>query len=379
LQAIGNDPEPGEIAELFFGINEQIVQAALTQFGGDLKDFWTALKDYCRKLTDPDQSLYLDAATGLVFMSPDEDRERFDSIYQLLQYLSRQKPTTAKKKDSASELRARLKRVLKREHKKAQKLEEAVKKAEEYPALQREAELLSINLHLIKEGSESVQVMDIYNEDDSEIEISLDPALSPGKNVEHKFERAKRLRENIPRLKRQLNQSRANLERLEQAKTEFDKVTDGKVPDELRAELDELGVPAAGGRKKKSDDKPERLPYRQYKSSLGEDIWVGKSARDNDQLTFKHARKYDLWLHSQQTAGSHVILRRPNKSHQFQKRSIVEAAEAAAFFSAAKNADTVPVIYTEVRYVRKTRKGPPGQVIADRTRSILVEPRRPKN
>ncbi|NIP41502.1 MAG: DUF814 domain-containing protein, partial [candidate division Zixibacteria bacterium] len=122
-----------------------------------------------------------------------------------------------------------------------------------------------------------------------------------------------------------------------------------------------------------------RLPYKKYTTSIGEEIWVGRSATDNDVLTFKYARKYDLWLHSQQTSGSHVILRRPNKAHQFQKSSIIEAAEIAAFFSTAKKSDTVPVIYTEVKYVRKLRKGRPGQVLADRTKSILVTPRRPKN
>jgi predicted ribosome quality control (RQC) complex YloA/Tae2 family protein len=154
-------------------------------------------------------------------------------------------------------------------------------------------------------------------------------------------------------------------------------LVDDTIPDDLKNELAEFGIKAPGeGKKAKSE---ERLPYKKYTSSLGEEIMVGRSASDNDALTFKYARKYDLWLHSQQTAGSHVILRRPNKSHQFQKSSIVEAAEIAAFFSTAKKSDTVPVIYTEVKYVRKVRRGKPGQVIADRTKSILVTPRRPKN
>ena len=104
------------------------------------------------------------------------------------------------------------------------------------------------------------------------------------------------------------------------------------------------------------------MPFKQYTTTLGEAVLVGRSARDNDVLTFKIARKNDLWFHSQQTSGSHVILRRPDRKHQFQKSSIMEAAAIAAFFSRAKNSESVPVIYTEVKHVRKLRKGRPGQV-----------------
>ena len=144
-----------------------------------------------------------------------------------------------------------------------------------------------------------------------------------------------------------------------------------RLPDEIHTELSELGLKLKS-EKGASGETVERLPYKQYTTSLGNIVLVGRSAADNDQLTFKVARKYDLWLHSQQTSGSHVVLRRPNRTYQFQKESIVEAAQIAAFFSTAKGSDSVPVIYTEVRYVRKARKGKPGQVLADRTKSILV-------
>jgi len=91
-------------------------------------------------------------------------------------------------------------------------------------------------------------------------------------------------------------------------------------------------------------------------------------------LTFKLARKSDLWFHSQQSSGSHVILRRPNRSHHFSKGSLLAAAQLAAYHSAAKKSETVAVIYTEVRYVRKAKKGGPGTVIAERTKSLMVSP-----
>ncbi len=378
-----------KIAGLYFGIDPDIVEAAIeqfedrkdseTDFDSNLTVFLFYLKNFCRSLIDPDTALYMDFDEDRIYLDPDEHRQRYEKLYKLLHDLSQRAPAPVKKKSAVSDYKAKLKRAIKREQKKVEKIQDALQKAGDYQELQREAELLSINLHKIEGDRDSLRVEDIYSEDNETITISLDPSISPGKNVEKKFERAKKLKENIPLLKRQVKQAQDHLNKLREIKSELDSLKDDKISDDLKSGLEELGIGAGPSKGKKGASKQERLPYRKYQSSLGEDILVGKSARDNDQLTFKHARKNDLWLHSQQTAGSHVILRRPNRTHQFQKRSIIEAAEIAAFFSAAKNADTVPVIYTEVKYVRKTRKGPPGQVIADRTRSILVTPNRPKN
>ncbi|MCK4797771.1 MAG: DUF814 domain-containing protein, partial [Spirochaetes bacterium] len=89
------------------------------------------------------------------------------------------------------------------------------------------------------------------------------------------------------------------------------------------------------------------------------EILIGKSAENNDLLTFKYARKYDIWLHAQGVSGSHVVIRIPDKSQKPPMDIIEQAASAAAFFSSAKNSSTVAVNYTEIRYVRKPRKAPP--------------------
>ena len=106
------------------------------------------------------------------------------------------------------------------------------------------------------------------------------------------------------------------------------------------------------------------------------EIFIGKNSENNDLLTFKFARKYDIWLHAQGVSGSHVIIRVRDKNQKPPMDIIEQAASVAAFFSAGKNSSTVPVNYTEVRYVRKPRKSPPGTVIFSHPNTIFVEPRK---
>jgi predicted ribosome quality control (RQC) complex YloA/Tae2 family protein len=101
---------------------------------------------------------------------------------------------------------------------------------------------------------------------------------------------------------------------------------------------------------------------------------VGKSAADNDTLTFKVARSYDYWFHTQQSRGSHVILVIQDKNSKPNRPAIETAAALAAFYSDERQGNHVPVIFTPRRHVRKARKGAPGLVIPDRVESIFVDP-----
>jgi predicted ribosome quality control (RQC) complex YloA/Tae2 family protein len=105
------------------------------------------------------------------------------------------------------------------------------------------------------------------------------------------------------------------------------------------------------------------------------EVWVGRGARDNDELTFRHAAPLDLWFHAGGVEGSHVVLR-----HLGQDPSPAEqeaAAQLAALFSKAKGSTTVPVWMTRRRYVRKPRKAPPGTVAPERVSTLFVEPAEP--
>ncbi len=113
---------------------------------------------------------------------------------------------------------------------------------------------------------------------------------------------------------------------------------------------------------------------RRYRSSDGYEILVGRAARDNDELTFRTARPYDLWLHAADYPGSHVVVRNPTRK-EIPHRTIIEAAELAANFSQASANAKVDVHYTQRKFLSKPKNSAPGLVRMSAFRSLAVEPR----
>jgi len=114
-------------------------------------------------------------------------------------------------------------------------------------------------------------------------------------------------------------------------------------------------------------------PYREYRSSGGLDIWVGRGAASNDALTFHESAPNDVWLHARDAAGAHVILRW-SADEPPPKRDLIEAAALAAWHSKSRGSTVVPVDWTRRKLVRKPRGAPPGSVTVERTKSIAARP-----
>ena len=134
----------------------------------------------------------------------------------------------------------------------------------------------------------------------------------------------------------------------------------------------EIGIAAAPARPAKRTQQP-RLAYREF---VVDDftILVGRSNRENDEVTFRVARPDDLFLHANQVSGSHVIVRSKGRGKEFPKEIVAVAAQIAAYFSKARHSGLVSVIYTPVRHVTKPRKAPPGLVRVQREKSLMVRP-----
>ena len=130
--------------------------------------------------------------------------------------------------------------------------------------------------------------------------------------------------------------------------------------------------PAIRSNRQKQD--APSLPYREFDAPQGYTVFVGKSSKDNDKLTFKIAKKNDLWLHVQGAQGSHVIVPALKKGVPFPRDVIVFAAQLAARHSKQKHSGIVPVIYTLCKYVWRKKGGPPGTVHIKNEKSIMVKP-----
>ena len=115
------------------------------------------------------------------------------------------------------------------------------------------------------------------------------------------------------------------------------------------------------------------LPYRIYRTSGGLEVRVGRGSGANDDLTFRHSKPDDIWLHARDSAGAHVILRWDAREAP-PARDLHEAAVLAAVHSKARTSGSVPVDWTHRKYVRKPRKSPPGSVVPERVKTLFVEP-----
>jgi predicted ribosome quality control (RQC) complex YloA/Tae2 family protein len=198
------------------------------------------------------------------------------------------------------------------------------------------------------------------------VTVPLDPALEPHENASRLYDRASRVERAQRRLPALVGRARRAATRLEDIlnKARQGRATEAEVRALVPARTQERGRPSRDA---------EPLPYRSWTSSGGLEIRVGRSAKQNDELTFHHSAPGDVWLHARHAAGAHVVLRwsRPgNPPH----RDLTEAAVLAALHSEARTSGSVPVDWTLRKYVRKPRGSPPGRVVLERARTLFVSP-----
>jgi hypothetical protein len=204
--------------------------------------------------------------------------------------------------------------------------------------------------------------------DGASVEVELDPAEPPHANAARYYREATKAERAAERLPTLLEQARATHARLE-ALTAMARAGT-LAPEEARAALG--GASSARTRSAVGERGPT-LPYRVFRSSGGLEIRVGRGARHNDELTFRHSSPGDVWLHARHVGGAHVILRWPGPGNP-PARDLAEAATLAALHSKARTSGSVPVDWTLRKYVRKPRKSPPGRVAVERVETLFVRP-----
>ncbi len=232
--------------------------------------------------------------------------------------------------------------------------------------------LLMAQPHVYCAGSDEVWVMDLIS-GGPEVQIPMDPNRSAIENATRYYEKAK-----AARMARAASKDR--LQALQKTASELEKLLDEAV----RLNSEEGVVQFQSKHEawlrtlQTGSDSEDSIPYRRFVLDEGYEVWVGRNAKQNDQLTLRDARKYDLWLHARGVAGSHTVLRLRGREDKPPKRIIEQAAAIAAWFSKARPSALVPVIVVERKYVRKPRKALPGAVVVEREKVILVAPKLPE-
>lgn len=243
---------------------------------------------------------------------------------------------------------------------------------------ERYGKLLQASLYSLRKGEREAVVEDMLSPGREIVAIPMDPHLTPAKNAERYFEKAKKIRTSIE----EQNDRLASLEKIAALLGPLADRLDGvESAEDLEAFLSDAGelLRSSGIRvtiaeRKKEEERP---PFRIYHVDGGFQVWAGKSGENNDLLTTRHTAKNDLWFHARGVGGSHVVLKAGTGKGHFSRKAILQAAGIAAYYSKMKKASHVPVTMCEGKYVRKPKGAATGTVTVEREEVVYATPRLP--
>lgn len=284
-----------------------------------------------------------------------------------------EKETRTKLRNLASTARASVKREIRKSEKLLRNLEKDLSEHGSAEHWKRCGDLLLANAATARRENDKFVVVDYYAGDTPEIEIEADENHSIAEAAENYFKKYTKARNAAAAISSRVKDVKAELEMLYKRKEALEEAVADEDVSAIEALLptrDELP-----GKRKKPIDSGDG--FRRYTSSDGFEILVGRRSKDNDILTFKVARSLDLWLHAADYPGSHVVVRNPNRL-EIPQRTLLEAAELAAFFSKAKSEPKAAVHYTQKKFVNKPKGAAPGLVSLASFKTLLVEPKNPQ-
>ena len=255
---------------------------------------------------------------------------------------------------------------------KKQRLHEDLLQAEDSDKYRLYGELLTASLHSVQDGRSSAEVLNYY--DGTTMTIPLDPRFTAAQNAQRYFKKYGKYRTAIGEKGIQLEETEQEIRYLDSVLTFIDSAKTVDDLEDIRAELIENGF--LKKRNPKEKDRRLRLHPYEYRTTSGRKVLVGRNNRENDLLTFKNAGSRDIWLHTKDIPGSHVIL--CMEGQEPTEEEIFEAAALAAWHSKAKLSGQVPVDYVPIRHVKKPSGAKPGFVIFTHNSTVYVTPQDPE-
>ena len=338
-----------------------------------IKKIWQAYKKVDNATSTAEVTVYQTSPPILTLFRPEHlagfQQVSFDSANEaVIEFIKLQNSYDSlllKKRDALRSLRFKLNSVRERTKKQMADLIK-LKERQDWDKI---ADVLLSNLHNLKKGMSEISLHDF---DGKEMVIKLNSNISPASNAQHYYKKAKAARSGEKKLLRAIREGEKMIPELAELVGKLESVSSLKEWDLFEKNSLKKQLPAIRS-KRQNQDLPS-LPYRTFKAPEGYSVYVGKSAKDNDKLTFKVGKKNDLWLHVQGAQGSHVVVPAVKKGIPFPRDVIVFAAQLAARNSKQKHAGMVPVLYTYCKFVWKKKGGPPGTVHIKNEKSIMVKP-----
>ena len=236
--------------------------------------------------------------------------------------------------------------------------------------LRQLGDILTANLHRITKGQTKITCEDFYDENMAPVEIALSPLLSPQQNAAKFYKDYTRMKNAEKELTHQLELGETELSYLKSVLEELNRAQTEAELEEIRQELQDQGYlrPEAGRKRPKQG----KLAPMRFESTDGYPIYVGRNNRQNEELTFRLARKDDIWCHASKVHGSHVIISCGGTTPP--DNTITQAAQLAAYYSETGDGQNVAVDVTPVRQVKKIPGGKPGMVIYHTYKTVIANP-----
>lgn len=290
----------------------------------------------------------------------------FPTVSALLDQFYFERAKRERVKSQAADLERWLNNEIAKLKTKMKKLEKEELAAGKLDTFQLYGELLTANGYMIEKGQTEATVENYY-EQGTTVTIPLDPQKTAIDNAQRYYARYSKAKNALIMIAEQLLIAKDDIDYFEMVKQQVLQASPDDIA-EIREELNELGLMKARGKNKRQ--KVKKPKPETYLSSTGIQISVGKNNKQNDHLTFKMASRHDIWLHTKDIPGSHVVIHSDAPDEQ----TLNEAAILAAYFSKARASSSVPVDYTAVKQVKKPNGSKPGFVIYFEQKTVFVTP-----
>ena len=236
--------------------------------------------------------------------------------------------------------------------------------------LRQLGDILTANLHRVVKGQTVISCEDFYDEEMKPVDIPLSPILSPQQNAAKFYKDYTRMKNAEKELTHQISLGETELQYLKSVLEELNRAQTEAELEEIRRELQEGGYLRQESGKKRI--RQEKLKPMVFTSTDGYPIYVGRNNRQNEELTFRTARKDDLWCHASKVHGSHVIIACGGTTPP--DNTITQAAQLAAYYAETTGGRNVPVDVTTVKQVKKIPNGKPGMVIYHTYKTVIANP-----
>lgn len=351
------DLEPKRLQQIFQGLGRDTA----TELSGRLTA--DKLKTFRAFFASPTQPSLTEKSFSALLFS--DSKTQMSTLSELLDTFYKDKAERDRVNQQASELIRRVENELEKNRKKLGKQEEELLATENAEEFRQKGELLTTFLHQVPNDQEQVELDNYYTGE--KISISLDKALTPNQNAQRYFKRYQKLKEAVKHLTSLIEETQATILYLESVETALAQASLTEIA-EIREELIQTGFIRRRQREKiQKRQKPEK-----YLATDGQTIiLVGRNNLQNDELTFKMAKKDELWFHAKDIPGSHVVI---TGNLQPSDEVKTDAAELAAYFSKARLSNLVQVDMIETRKLNKPTGGKPGFVTYTGQKTLRVTP-----